>query len=76
MANKPSVHDLIFVLEPNNGKQAQLTPETFENLGVKEREHLENWIVNHPKLLGTNLLVITTDTTSSTALIRGWISSP
>jgi hypothetical protein len=59
MTNKPSVHDLIFVLEPKNGKQVQLTPEKFDALGVKEREHLENWIVSHPNLLGTNLLVIT-----------------
>ena len=55
MANKPSVHDLIFVLEPKNGKQAQLTQEKFENLGVKEREHLENWIVNHPRASFINI---------------------
>jgi hypothetical protein len=61
MANKPSVHDLIFVMEPKDGKQVQLTPEKFENLGVKERQHLESWIVRHPKLLGTDLLVITTE---------------
>jgi hypothetical protein len=34
---------------------------SFASLGVREREHLEKWIENNPAILGSNLLILSTE---------------
>jgi hypothetical protein len=49
----------IFVMQSN--KITPRTPISFKELGVKEVEHLEKWVVDHPGMLGCELLIITTE---------------
>ncbi len=44
------------------GAQAQpLTPTTFAQEGLRERDHLQEWVIAHPEVLGTGLLVVTAE---------------
>ena len=38
-----------------------LTPTSFAELGFQERQHLEAWIVKNPDILGTKLLLISSE---------------
>ncbi len=40
---------------------APLTPVTFSAAGVKERSHLQEWVIAHPEVLGDDLLVVTVE---------------
>lgn len=42
-------------------KLTKFEPTTFAEMGVKERQHLENWVVETPELLGEPLLIITSE---------------
>lgn len=37
---------------------SELPKQTFSKLGIKEREHLQEWIANTPNILGEELLII------------------
>lgn len=44
------------------GAQAQpLIPTTFAQEGLRERDHLQEWVIAHPEVLGTGLLVVTAE---------------
>jgi hypothetical protein len=52
----------IVLMDQNAGEPPlTLTPTTFAELGVHEREHLEEWIKKNPDLLGTKLLLIASE---------------
>ena len=36
----------------------KLTQKTFSELGLKERQHLQEWIYKNPSCLGEELLII------------------
>ena len=44
--------DLIFVVDPESKEPIRVEPVSFSEIGVKERENLEQWVINHPELLG------------------------
>jgi alkylated DNA nucleotide flippase Atl1 len=37
------------------------TPVTLAEVGLREREHLQEWVLAHPEMLGGSLLVITSE---------------
>jgi hypothetical protein len=39
----------------------KIEPVSFADIGIKEREDLEQWVIDHPELLGEDLLVITSE---------------
>jgi len=43
-----------------DGAHAQAaTPVTLAAEGLKEREHLQQWVIDHPEILGTDLKIVT-----------------
>jgi hypothetical protein len=51
----------IVLMEPKNGSAKLLNPVDLSKLGFKERQHLEHWIERHPEILGSKLLIITSE---------------
>lgn len=51
----------IVLMEPKNGNAQLLTPVDLRKLGIKERQHLEHWIEDNPDILGSKLLILTTE---------------
>lgn len=51
----------IVLMEPKNGRAQLLAPVDFSKLGFKERQHLEKWVEENPAILGSKLLIITTE---------------
>src|ERR1035437_8461379 len=51
------------VLRDQNANLHPMTPMSCSDLGVKERQDLENWIIQEPRILGlgAELLLITTE---------------
>jgi len=51
------------VLMENSGGKSSLTlaPTNFAALGVQERQDLEEWIKKNPAILGTKLLLVTSE---------------
>jgi len=48
----------MFLLDKDKNRIQQIEKKTFAELGLKEREHLQEWIANQPDALGEELLVI------------------
>lgn len=53
--------DIIFIVDPATKQPSKIEPVSFSDLGIKERQDLEQWVKNHPELLGEKLLVITSE---------------
>jgi hypothetical protein len=53
--------DSIFLVDPETRQPLKVEPVSFSKIGIQERKDLEQWVVNHPDLLGEELLVITTE---------------
>jgi hypothetical protein len=51
----------IFVLDAKKGAPQTMRPLTFVELDVQERRDLEEWIKANPAILGTNLLIVSTE---------------
>ncbi len=61
---KPSVEPFrkqIVVVDPATGKLHSAEPLTFAEMGVKERQHIEEWIKHNTGILGSKLLLITSE---------------
>ena len=43
------------------GKVEQLTEVSLEDIGFRERKHLQRWIEDYPEIVSPDLLVITTE---------------
>ena len=52
---------MIFSVDQAAGQLKQLPEQEFAQLDILEREHLEEWAVEEPRILGENLLVITSE---------------
>lgn len=48
----------MFVIDQQNNKIIKIEHKTFQELGFKEREHLQEWIADFPECLGEELLII------------------
>lgn len=44
-----------------DGSIQQLAEVTLEDIGFREREHLQRWIEDYPEIVGADLLVVTTE---------------
>jgi hypothetical protein len=53
--------DLIFLIDQETKEPVKVKPVSFAEIGIKEREDLEQWVINHPELLGEDFLVITSE---------------
>ncbi len=48
----------MYLLQSNKTTLTQLTQVTFTSLGLRERQHLQEWLANTPEALGEELLII------------------
>ncbi len=53
--------DIIFLIDQETKEPIKVEPVSFAEIGIKEREDLEQWVIDHPELLGEDLLVITSE---------------
>jgi Domain of unknown function (DUF4268) len=51
----------VVLVQPTSGEIQHLGKKTFSELGIKERQHLENWILTNPEVLGEPLLILSTE---------------
>lgn len=51
--------ELVFTVENANAVSAQ--PISFAEAGLKERDHLQEWILANPKILGDDLMVVSSE---------------
>lgn len=50
---------MILQIDKKNNKFEKTIEESkFSDFGIKEREHLEEWIYKHPEILGEDLLIV------------------
>ncbi|KXA94168.1 hypothetical protein AKJ65_05180 [candidate division MSBL1 archaeon SCGC-AAA259E19] len=52
---------MIFSVDEDKAQLEELEKKNFSDLGILEREDLEEWVVKKPELLGEELIVITTE---------------
>lgn len=48
----------MFQINPTSNEIVKLVPKRFSELGLTERNHLQEWIAKMPESLGEELLVI------------------
>jgi hypothetical protein len=53
--------DIIFLIDHDTQEPIKVEPVSFAEIGIKERDDLEEWIIDHPDLLGEDLLIITSE---------------
>jgi hypothetical protein len=51
--------ELVFTVEGNKALAAQSI--SLADAGLKEREHLQEWVLAHPHILGQDVLVVTSE---------------
>ncbi len=49
--------ELLFRVEGSSAVPAK--PVTLEEAGLKERDHLQEWVMAHPELIGDSVKVVT-----------------
>ena len=52
---------MILIIDKDKEYENFIEEKNFSELGVWERIHMEEWISNHPQILGEELLVVTTE---------------
>ena len=53
--------DPVYLVNPIIKAPQRVEPVSFSALNVRERQDLEEWVLNHPEILGEPLLVITSE---------------
>lgn len=53
--------DEIYIVNPKTKEPCKVRPVAFSDIGIKERNDLQEWIIRHPAMLGEELLVITSE---------------
>lgn len=48
----------MFIIDENNNEATAVNPQSFKDLGFKEREHLQEWIRKNSEILGEELLIV------------------
>jgi len=51
--------ELVFTVIGNTARAA--TPITLAEAGLREREHLQEWVLAHPEILGGDVLIVTSE---------------
>jgi hypothetical protein len=49
------------LVDPVTNEPIKVESVSFSDIGIKERQDLERWIVNHPDLLGEDLFILTSE---------------
>lgn len=52
---------MIFSVEKEGGMPEHLSEQTYSSIGLLERQDLEEWAIEEPRILGEDLLVITSE---------------
>lgn len=52
---------MIFSVEQENGTPEHLSERTYSSIGFLERQDLEEWAIEEPRILGEDLLVVTSE---------------
>lgn len=52
---------MIISIGDEDGQPEPISEETFSRLEILEREHLEEWAIKEPRVLGEDLLIITSE---------------
>jgi hypothetical protein len=50
-----------FLFSVANSTATAATPMTLAEAGLRERDHLQEWVIAHPEILGPNVLIITSE---------------
>jgi hypothetical protein len=50
-----------FVFSVDGSAATPAKPITLAEAGVKERDHLQEWVISHPEILGPDVLIITSE---------------
>jgi len=50
-----------FLLAVDEGKAQKVAASSLPNLGLLERQHLQEWVLAHPELLGVGVQVVTSE---------------
>jgi hypothetical protein len=53
--------DSIYLVDPATKQPVRVDSVSFASIGIRERSDLEQWVINHPELLGEPLLIITSE---------------
>jgi len=48
----------MFIIDKVTNKAMKVNPQTLTDLGLKEKDHLQEWIAENPAMLGEELLII------------------
>jgi hypothetical protein len=49
--------ELVFAVDGSEATAAR--PISFADAGLKEREHLQEWVIQHPEILGPGVMIVT-----------------
>lgn len=60
-SSSESPSGIAFKVDVRTGKVEELVEASLAMLGLKERADLQRWVTEHPRLVGNNLLLITTE---------------
>ena len=52
---------MLYVYEKKSNKLVPIQEASFQKHKIMERKHLEEWVMNHPQLVGEELLVLTNE---------------
>lgn len=50
-----------FVFSVDGSAATPAKPITLAEAGLKERDHLQEWVISHPEILGPDVLIITSE---------------
>jgi hypothetical protein len=53
------VNELVFTVEGSTAHTAK--PISLAEAGLRERQHLQEWVLAHPEMLGTGVMIITSE---------------
>jgi len=51
----------ILLIDPGASNVERLTRVQFSEIGVQERRELEKWVLDHPEILGEELIIVSTE---------------
>src|SRR4051794_13801090 len=53
--------DSIFIIDPTTKVPTKVESVAFADIGIKERNDLEQWVLRHAEILGEPLLIVTSE---------------
>lgn len=62
----------MFRVDRTASRISRLTQKRFGDLALRERDHLQEWLVHQPDALGEDLLILQRNSTASMKRASGW----